>query len=97
MWQKCPICNGEGRITNNGYSSSLFSTCPTCNGTRIISELTGLPPAYLAGNSTTTIENFEENQSKTFISHNYLEDTTGKCSICGGSKYQHPIITNTLG
>ena len=45
MWQKCPICDGEGRITSNGLSSSVHQVCPTCNGARIISELNGLPPS----------------------------------------------------
>ena len=43
MWQKCPICDGEGRVTSNGLSSSVHQVCPTCNGARIISELNGLP------------------------------------------------------
>lgn len=38
MWQKCPICNGEGCDT-------LTSTiCSVCNGMKIISTVTGLPP-----------------------------------------------------
>ncbi len=45
MWQKCPICNGTGR-THNTLSSSIFDICSTCNGTKIISELNGLPPNY---------------------------------------------------
>lgn len=45
MWQKCPICNGTGR-THNTISSSSFDICSTCNGTKIISELNGLPPNY---------------------------------------------------
>ena len=44
MWQKCPICDGEGRVTGNGTTSSVHQVCPTCNGARIISELNGLPP-----------------------------------------------------
>lgn len=39
-YQACPICNGKGRIAGNTYgntySTSVFSTCPTCNGQRII-------------------------------------------------------------
>jgi DnaJ-class molecular chaperone len=45
-WQKCPICNGEGKLPNYGIVTSLFSVCPTCNGHRIIHEISGLPPAY---------------------------------------------------
>ncbi len=45
MWQKCPICDGTGR-TYNTVSSSSFEVCSVCNGTKIISELYGLPPNY---------------------------------------------------
>ena len=45
MWQKCPICNGTGKIHNTSLLAS-FDVCSTCNGTKIISELTGLPPQY---------------------------------------------------
>lgn len=45
-WQKCPICNGEGQLNNNGISSAVFRVCPTCHGSRIINELTGLPPIH---------------------------------------------------
>ena len=45
MWQKCPICNGTGK-TSNTLSSSSFDICSTCNGSKIISELNGLPPNY---------------------------------------------------
>ena len=48
MWQKCPICDGEGRVTSNGSSSSVHQVCPTCNGARIISEWNGLPPKSVA-------------------------------------------------
>lgn len=48
-FQKCPICNGTGNdpwigeipLSICSYTKYL---CPTCKGTRIISELTGLPP-----------------------------------------------------
>lgn len=39
-WQKCPVCNGTGK--------NFISNCPTCNGHRIISEVTGLPPAFIS-------------------------------------------------
>lgn len=41
-WQKCPVCNGTGK--NNEFYSLRNEHCPTCNGQRIISEATGLPP-----------------------------------------------------
>ena len=52
MWQRCPICNGEGSITKlipyDGRSivvpSPISGVCPVCKGQRIISELNGLPP-----------------------------------------------------
>ena len=44
MWQKCPICDGEGRVTSNGLSSSVHQVCSLCKGAKIISELNGLPP-----------------------------------------------------
>jgi len=46
-WQKCPICNGEGRILATGYTSSIYNICPTCHGQRILSELNGLAPAVV--------------------------------------------------
>lgn len=39
MYQKCPICNGTGIAMTIQSSNSV---CPTCQGKRIISELTGL-------------------------------------------------------
>ncbi len=43
-YQKCPICNGTGLFSNPVSSDAI---CPTCKGTRIISELNGLPPIYV--------------------------------------------------
>lgn len=48
-FQKCPICNGSGNdpwigeipLSICSYTKYL---CPTCKGTRIIDELTGIPP-----------------------------------------------------
>lgn len=45
MWQKCPICNGTGRIPNTNYSSSVDSQCDVCHGKKIISQSNGLPPS----------------------------------------------------
>ena len=48
-FQKCPICNGSGNDPWIGEIplSICFHgrhPCPTCKGTRIISQLTGMPP-----------------------------------------------------
>lgn len=43
-YQKCPICNGTGSDPFIVTGSLTSYPCPTCKGTRIISELTGLPP-----------------------------------------------------
>ena len=44
MWQKCPICNGTGKDPQY-----LDKYCTVCQGARIISELTGLPPVKTSG------------------------------------------------
>lgn len=54
MWQKCPVCNGSGK-TYNTTLSSTYSICTTCNGTKIISEITGLPPNIPVVNNLTPI------------------------------------------
>jgi hypothetical protein len=51
-WQKCPVCNGEGKISflesvtqekNISYVHSL-RPCTSCKGTGLISEATGTAP-----------------------------------------------------
>ena len=47
MWQKCPICNGTGKVFDENASPSIYSpkkSCNVCNSKGIISTLTGLPP-----------------------------------------------------
>jgi len=50
-YQKCPLCEGYGKIPNTSdyyQSSSAWSpniTCPVCKGELIIDEKTGLPPS----------------------------------------------------
>lgn len=52
MYQKCPICNGSGLAPT---LTSSNSTCPCCHGSRIIDEVTGLPPYVgVRTNSNTT-------------------------------------------
>lgn len=91
MWQKCPICDGEGRITSNGLSSSVHQVCPVCKGARIISELTGLPP-----NNTVTPSIFQTSGTSTATIHDFVpSEDPNTCSICGCLKYNHPTISFT--
>lgn len=50
-YQKCPLCEGFGKVPNPSdyyQSSSAWSptiTCPVCKGEMIIDETTGFPPS----------------------------------------------------
>lgn len=35
-YQKCPICDGDGRIASTGINSSAFTICDVCYGMKII-------------------------------------------------------------
>lgn len=35
-YQRCPICEGSGKIPAEGFTSSIYMTCDTCNGMKII-------------------------------------------------------------
>lgn len=43
-FQKCPICDGSGNDPFITADILCQYPCPTCKGTRVISELTGDPP-----------------------------------------------------
>jgi DnaJ-class molecular chaperone len=45
MYQKCPICEGARKVFTQETLTTNQIKCGTCNGTGIISSLTGLPPA----------------------------------------------------
>lgn len=45
-WQKCPVCDGTGIDLSKGTFNTAMPICPTCQGKRIISILSGLPPIY---------------------------------------------------
>lgn len=49
MWQKCPVCNGTGKDPNPGTFNTAAPVCTVCNGEKIISQLTGKPPAKSNG------------------------------------------------
>lgn len=44
-FQQCPVCNGSGQVLAPGCTTSIYTTCSVCNGTRIISQITGQAPA----------------------------------------------------
>lgn len=48
MYQKCPICDGEGTIIPGPVSTEISKQCPTCLGRRIIHQDTGLPAMGVA-------------------------------------------------
>jgi hypothetical protein len=86
MWQKCPVCNGTGKNKGALEGGIYNSNCPTCNGHRIISELTGKPPAY----------EIKTNVASTGVSpcigYEPSSDTSSAttCKWCGKEKWLHP-------
>ena len=58
-FQKCPICNGTGIEPLSGTSANTQAKCLVCDGRRIISTKTGLPP------NRVSIEKAEKEMSKT--------------------------------
>lgn len=44
-WQKCPSCEGKGFVPDEMLLISSSHPCTVCKGAKIISELTGEPPA----------------------------------------------------
>lgn len=63
-WQLCPLCDGSG-IDRSVVLSSAIPVCGVCQGKKIISELTGLPPIYSPINSNSTQDgpNFQTRES----------------------------------
>lgn len=55
MYQKCPVCEGSGNIVNFKGKITKDSVCPTCEGKRIISTKTGLPPGELPSNAASNV------------------------------------------
>lgn len=58
MFQKCPCCGGTGKESPQ-YTNALPITCTVCNGYKIISELTGLPPSYTTNKAIRDLEEKE--------------------------------------
>jgi hypothetical protein len=85
MWQKCPVCNGTGKNYGALEGGIYNSNCPTCNGQRIISELTGKPPAYEIKTGVTTAG------TRPCIGYEPLSLTGDVCKNCGKGRWYHPI------
>ena len=45
MFQKCPLCNGTGIHTHILNTGNPTIQCDVCKGQKIISQITGKPPA----------------------------------------------------
>jgi DnaJ-class molecular chaperone len=52
MWQKCPVCNGQGIVPD--MISLGSKQCHVCNGHGIISMISGMPPIHDKYNTTTS-------------------------------------------
>ena len=65
--KKCPICDNFGKITitnTSTYPSTLIKVCPTCNGSCVVDENTGLP-------ATNSLKSSKDNFSK--VENNDIE------------------------
>lgn len=85
-WQKCPVCNGTG----NNYGGLQWSaSCPNCKGHGIISEISGLPPAY----------EIRRGLASTGTNHciRYIpsDDSIESCKMCGRGKWLHPTYVSS--
>jgi hypothetical protein len=70
-FQKCPICEGTG---NNPYITlgyKLEYPCPTCNGARIISKLTGKPPVIDQPRQNHSSDNSTQTLTKDWVDLSY--------------------------
>ena len=52
MWQKCPVCNGQGIVPD--MISLGSKQCHVCNGHGIISMISGMPPIHNKTTITTS-------------------------------------------
>ena len=59
MWQKCPICDGNG--IDPLTQGEEISDCNVCGGMKIINVKTGMPPNY------SDIKTFWIDEAKTYL------------------------------
>lgn len=62
-YQKCPVCDGSGKIINN-ESTAMYDICPVCKGACIIDEQFGTPPKTF---TTTELKIDNDNINKYII------------------------------
>lgn len=74
MWQKCPNCNGSGKI-NQSAIKNIFNICETCNGKGIINSLTGLPPQNNTSNSTKDFRDGNMESQQEYFGNKYIMKT----------------------
>lgn len=75
VWQRCPICNGDGTIPYHCTTGGI--TCPTCYGDRIISRLTGYPRSY----ELNAKETVEPNNISGIVASNGLSNPPNEVEI----------------
>ena len=73
MWQKCPICNGTGKTGEKLGYYSIKPNCSVCQGTKIISEVSGFPPTFVPAEDFTSNVNVSKEQEIEFYKRE-LED-----------------------
>ena len=91
-WQKCPVCNGTGKNYNGSPIASSAPLCPTCNGHRIISELTGQPPPTQVAVVASVINGGVCNSFTPSSAHS----SATICKWCGKEKWLHPTYVSNL-
>lgn len=88
MYQKCPICNGSGQVPPHPGSSATSEQCDVCQGKKIISELTGLPPNYSEGTAPVDIgQGGKGSLSYNTTTFDVCEDCKGAGMVQGPSLY----------
>lgn len=90
MYQKCPICNGIGRLDPRPGSSATSKQCDVCQGKKIISELTGLPPNYSDGLDQVDIgQDNKDSLSYSTTTFDICKDCKGAGMVQGEFQYFH--------
>jgi len=94
-YQKCPICNGTGIDPTPGTTSSTQPRCLVCNGTRIISEVTGLPPQKANTDNVKEMSTFLRTAQLNIFAEQHMKNVIDELDKAGELPY-HIRPTNPL-